>query len=70
MTIKGFLRSLNTISRSKTRNSKFRIQHGGHFLANSTFFIELHRNEYKGVFEDADYDFEIKNDKLKMADSI
>ena len=36
--IKGFLRSLITILKSKMRNSKWRIEYSGHFLLNSTFF--------------------------------
>ena len=41
MNIRGFLRSLITIPRSKTRNSRWRIQYGGHFLLNSKLFIQI-----------------------------
>ena len=34
------------------------------------FSFKLHKNEDKGIFEVADYDYEVENEKFKIADSI
>ena len=59
MDIRGLLRSLITISRSKMRNLKWRIQYSCNFGINSTFFVQIVQNEYTGIFEVADYESEI-----------
>ena len=39
------------------------------FVEIQLLLFKLHRNEYKSVFEVADYDSEVKNEKFIMAES-
>ena len=66
MNMLGFSRSLITILQSELKNSKYRIQYGGHFSLFRRFSFELHKNEYTGVFEVADYDSAVRTKNLLL----
>ena len=61
-----------TILQSELKNSKWRIQYSGHFWLNSTFFVQISQRWMydNGVFEVAGDNFDVKNEKIKMADPI
>lgn len=63
----GFLRLLISSFTSKIINQKWRIQYGGQNWKIFTYFSETW---YYGVFVVVDFEFNVKNYKLKMADLI
>jgi len=66
MGIDGFSGSLITNLNSDVENSKWRIQEGDQNL--KYFWIFFFETWYREVFEVADYEFEVRFEKFKMAD--